>query len=93
MALFSLALRFIFVYIYIYIYICILMNTNICVRFSDTVDGTPFAVNLTMGELYLCISVWFDNFHERGAFLPFDDGEIEDGRGYRKVCMCMYVSM
>jgi hypothetical protein len=25
-------------------------------------------VNLTMGEMYLCACVWFDNFHEKPAF-------------------------
>ena len=34
----------------------------------DTIAGGPFNVNLTMGELYLCACVWFDNFHEKPAF-------------------------
>jgi hypothetical protein len=51
-------------------------DTESKVLLTDTVDGSPFAVNLTMGELNLCISIWFDNFHEKGAFLPFEDGEV-----------------
>ena len=33
-------------------------------------DSTPFNVNLTMGEIYLCLSIWFDNMYEKPAFLP-----------------------
>jgi hypothetical protein len=36
--------------------------------FLDTATGGPFNVNLTMGEMYLCAGVWFDNFHEKPAF-------------------------
>ena len=38
--------------------------------FVDTIDFSTFSVNLTMGELYLVISIWFDNMHEKAAFQP-----------------------
>ena len=37
---------------------------------ADTSDGNPFNINVTMGELYLYFSVWFDNCHEIPSFSP-----------------------
>ena len=36
----------------------------------DTSDGNPFNINVTMGELYLYFSVWYDNCHEIPSFSP-----------------------
>ena len=44
-------------------------------------ESTPFNVNLTMGEMYLCMSIWFDNMYEKPTFLPLATKESEGEKG------------
>ena len=48
----------------------IFFDNSLFFSFVDTIDFSTFSVNLTMGELYLVISIWFDNMHEKAAFHP-----------------------
>jgi hypothetical protein len=55
------------IYLFIYLIINFIHLFHVFI-FLDTATGGPFNVNLTMGEMYLCAGVWFDNFHEKPAF-------------------------